>query len=145
MTVLDKTKVALALQQAPATLDGDKVDLDSLARGGQKRKTDDPVESTSKKVTFSEEDIKEACNQEFIMGDLDESGLGTSQNTEQSETNEDPNETPADVNSQTENGADIHQPAISSSQGHNVAQLIRDHVTSSENLIMNYISALKKK
>ena len=69
LTVHDRTKVALAIQNAPATLEGEKLDLDNLARG-KKRKSDDPVQSTSKKVTFTREDIERA---EFVY---DDSGLG---------------------------------------------------------------------
>ena len=152
LTVLDKTKAALALQQGPATLDGDIVDFDSLARGGQKRKNDEPVASTSKKVTFNpnplwNQDIMEACGTDPIIGDMEDSGLGTSEITE------DPFEPPADVkHPKTEVSEDIPELAITSSQGHNVAQLIRDQMTlsrdqmnSSKELINNYLSALKKK
>ena len=152
LTVLDKTKAALALQQGPATLDGDIVDFDSLARGGQKRKNDEPVASTSKKVTSNpnplwNQDIIEACGTDPIIGDMENSGLGTSEITE------DPFEPPADVkHPKTEVSEDIPEPAITSSQGHNVAQLIRDQMTlsrdqmnSSKELINNYLSALKKK
>ena len=37
------------------------------------------------------------------------------------------------------------QPNLSSSQAHNVAQLITDHISSSKELINNYIEAMKKK
>ena len=140
LTVLDKTKMALALQQGPATLDGNQVDLDSLARVGQKRKNEEPVASTSKKVTFDEEDVVEACDTEFIFADNEDSGLGTSEITEEHY------ELPADVeNLKSDVSEDLPEQAIPSSQGHNVAQLIRDQMNMSKELINNYISALKKK
>ena len=138
LTVLDKTKIALALQQAPATLDGNQVDLDSLARVGQKRKNEEPVASTSKKVTFDEEDVVEACSTEFIIADNEDSGLGTSEITEELY------ELPADVEHLKSEVSEPEQ-AMPSSQGHNVAQLIRDQMNTSKELINNYISSLKKK
>ena len=38
-----------------------------------------------------------------------------------------------------------NEPALPSSQAHNVAQLIKDHMSSSKELINNYIFAMKKK
>ena len=161
LTVLDRTKLALAIQKGHATLDGDRVDLDQLARG-EKRKNDDPIPgpsksdnplpSTSKKVTFDEDDVRRA---ELIN---DDSGLGASDDfgdmSQHSVVVELPviQESPAADPSAAPPPGDVHptvdsdhEPALPSSQAHNIAQLIREQMSTNKELINNYLSALKKK
>ena len=160
LTVLDRTKMALAIQKGPATLDGDKVDLDKLARGHKRKsndppmivsnndnpvtgtsENDNPVPGTSKKVTFDEDDVRGAEFQ-FV---IDNPGLDMSDVTEDISGNTIEVKLPA-VNTVHESD-DINdlEPALPSSQAHNVAQLIRDQMNTSKELINNYISAMKKK
>ena len=145
LTVYDRTKIALAIQKGHATLDGDKVDLDKLARG-EKRKADepapstsrdDPIPSTSKKVTFDEVDLERA---EFVFDE--DSGLGIP-----ADIIDDASDHFVEVKLpiQETNSDDVHEPALPSSQAHNVAQLIRDQMNTSKELINSYISAMKKK
>ena len=211
LTTLDKTKLALSIQKGPATLDGDRVDLDQLAR---KRKRDNPdslndeipLPSTSKKVTFSADDIQRA---EVVYED---SGLGNSVIGDNPDNDDEfdgvhamedfekylatgdgqrhflvvprdqvkePDaavgradrghieEVPGAVGHVAQAHADndghriqVHvsqpnqfqpesgstdEPILQSSQAHNVARLITDHISSSKELINNYISAMKKK
>ena len=149
LTVLDRTKLALAIQKGHATLDGDRVDLDELARGQKRKnenpipgtsKSDNPVPSTSKKVTFDEDDVRRAelvFDDDSGLGPQDEIGDMTGQFVEVKLP------VPASVNAT--NPADDPEPALPSSQAHNVAQLIRDQMSTSKELINNYISAMKKK
>ena len=194
LTDLDKTKIALAMQHGPATLDGDQIDLDALARG-KKRKVNEALgEGTSK----GQNDVAQEKVFHIVVDCNDDSGFGgseassippspaisypkiatvTSNNNLAAAvtSNNDPaaavivgnpeDAAPEVVLSQTDyNGmpqfilSDNHanpepansQPdplerAIPSSQAHNVAQLIRDHMSSSKELINNYLSAMKKK
>ena len=163
LTVHDRTKLSLAILNAPATLDGDKLDLDELARG-QKRKADDPapstskddpVQSTSKKVTFDEEEDfvnpgPNAVGAEFVEFVNDDSGLGDMSghfvdvDLPVAEVAEVAKVAEVDLPVVQEPKFD-QEPALPSSQAHNVAGLIRDHMNSSKELINNYISAMKKK
>ena len=156
LTVYDRTKIALAMQKGHATLDGDQLNLDQLARG-EKRKAadpapttskDDPAPSASKKVTFDEETIERA---EFVIED---SGLGMENMFENVEVVTLPVVTGVQEANQVEESKTIedHEPALPSSQAHNVAQLIREHMNTSKEhmntskeLINNYIAAMKKK
>ena len=210
LTVVDRTKIALAIQKGPATLDGDRVNLDELARGNKRKsndmvpdngnpvpgtsKDDNPVPSTAKKVTFDEDDIRRACREEILFED---SGLGNSIAGEDNGDDFDAAAAMREISpnlprvqlkqpdaeaatggvAQANPGGDegvtgalrhetqVHMsqephqfhsvvvqesrstdaPALPSSQAHNVAQLITDHISSSKELINNYIEAMKKK
>ena len=149
LTDLDRTKMSLAIQKGHATLDGDRVDLDELARG-QKRKNDDPipgtsksdnpVPSTSKKVTFDEDDI--IFNNEFVN---DDSGLGASEMGDVKHHFVEVKLPVATGDQMQIAAADDYEPALPSSQAHNVAQLIREQMSGSKELINNYLSAMKRK
>ena len=156
LTVLDRTKLALAIQKGHATLDGDRVDLDELARGQKRKnenptpgtsKSDNPVPSTSKKVTFDENDVRRAelvFNDDSGLGVLnDDSGLGAQDEIGDMSGQFVEVKLPVSVNAT--NPTDDPEPALPSSQAHNVAQLIRDQMSTSKELINNYISAMKKK
>ena len=159
LTVLDRTKMALAIQKGHATLDGERLDLDSLARG-QKRKNDDPslstskvdnpVPSSTKKITIEENDIEKA---EFVN---DDSGLGDIDNMTQhsvvvklpvTEVVQESNvgNLPVVKVLQESNASNDYEPPISSSQAHNVAELISKQMSTNKELINNYLSALKRK
>ena len=155
LTVYDRTKLALAIQNAPATLDGDRLNLDKLARGKKRKaedpapsasKSDDPVPSTSKKVTFEREDTERA---DFLN---DDSGLGFEDTSEHTVVVDLPVVKEVQVAAVAGEHAIVghaeyhtQEPGLPSSQAHNVAQLIRDQMNTSKELINNYISAMKKK
>lgn len=202
LTVLDRTKIALAMQQAPATLDGDRIDLDALARG-QKRKVNEELgEGTSKRQNDGAQEkvfhVVVDCNDSGFGGseassippspaasyakiatvtsdptaaikiatgpsDNDpaaavivvnqedvSSEVVLSQNDHEmptfilSDNNANPEPEPANPGPD-HSQHDATEQAIPSSQAHNVAQLIRDHMASSKELINNYLSAMKKK
>ena len=71
LTVVQRTKMALAMQRGHATLDGDEIDLDTLARGGRKRKTDSVDASTSKKANDGDEYAKVLDEAIFVYADDD--------------------------------------------------------------------------
>ena len=153
LTVLDKTKIALAMQQGPATLDGEQINLDALARGEKRKVNEELGEGTSKmgqgtsKRQNNENVTQEEVIHHFVVCN-DDSGLGGEQIVlSQNDVNEMPafndsdnvaNPKPADSQ------PDSTERAIPSSQAHNVAGLIRDHMSASKELINNYLSALKK-
>ena len=153
LTVFDKTKIALAMQQGPATLDGQQINLDVLARGEKRKVNEELGEGTSKMGQgTSKKPNNENVNQEEVIHHFvvcnDDSGLG---GEELILRQNDIDETPAFfepvhvANPEPANQQpDSTEQAIPSSQAHNVAQLIRDQMSTSKELINNYLSALKK-
>ena len=149
LTVYDKTRIALAMQQGPATLDGEQINFDDLARG-EKRKTNEELgEGTSKRQTH-EDVTQEEVIHHFFVDCNDDSGLGAEQivSCEQPINSETDISEPANlkpVTSVNENlQPDSNEPGIPSSQAHNVAQLISEQMSTNKELINNYLKALKK-
>ena len=144
LTVFDKTKIALAMQQGPATLDGEQINLDAMARGEKRKVNEELGEGTSKRQTI--ENVEEEVIHEFVVCNED-SGLGGEQivlfQSDQPANLDPTNQEPANLETANPEPASS-QPAIPSSQAHNVAQLIRDQMSTSKELINNYLSALKK-
>ena len=187
LTVFDKTKMALAMQQAPATLDGEEIDLNALARSKKRKLNEELGEGTSKRQTdtplfhvvvncsndsgfggsetssvppspavLSKDDPMAAVTDvnpeeraEVVLSQNDEQGMpkfilsDNNANPDPADPKPDDPE-PANLDP-TNSQPDATQRAIPSSQAHNVAQLIRDHMASSKELINNYLSAMKKK
>ena len=138
LTTIDRTKMALAVQKGHSTLDGNKVDFDQLARNKQKRKNDDAGEGPSKRSNSNvEKDIEEALESEFILANNDDSGLEV-------ERMEEVVLGPGEVPKFEVAVPQVAEPAIPSSQAHNVADLIKAHINGSKELINQYIGALKK-
>ena len=177
LTVFDKTKIAIAMQHAPTTLDGGEINLDALARRNKRKADEEHLgERTSKRQN------NDAPLYHVVVNSSNDSGLGgsetssippspvTSKNDQVAAVNhEEASEVVMSQNDghgmpkfilsdnhadhehehtplgQADSQPEATQRAITSSQGNNVSQLIHDHITSSERLINNYLSAMQKK
>ena len=145
LTTFDKTKISLSMLQGPATLDGEQINLDALARGEKRKVNEELGEGTSKRQ--NNENVTEGEVLHHFVVCNEDSGLGAEEivfcQNDQLAIPEPANQEPAKLEPA---GAqpDSIEHAIPSSQAHNVAGLIRDHMSSSKELINNYLSALKK-
>ena len=172
LTVFDRTKMAMAMQHGSTTLDGEEIDLNVLAR--KKRKGNDQVgEGPSKRLNDEAEKVfhvvvdhndsgfggseassraTEASDNDLTPADVNPVIVVTQQNAaneivlSQNDTNEMPRFILSDNNvGQEHANSQPDTRSISSFQSHNVAKLIDNHITSSKELINNYLAAMKKK